>query len=239
MSRFLRTLVAAFALAVAGQVHADVLTTLYTTNANANDGIAFNLQVAHPNGITITGFDVNANTTGSSVRPGYTVGSSQSLSVYYKSGTFVGFNSVTAWTWLGNFSYTVAAEGSPSFVSLGLTTLSLSTGNYALALGVVDAVTTTGAGLSFNNGNGTAATPGSGSNQTFGNVDLTLLAGNSFGNFSGTPGSGTEVMGNFAAGPRVFNGSIYYDIQPVPEPTVLALFLLAAGPLLACARRRR
>lgn len=223
MKKFASFVLALFAT-TAITARAQVLTTLYTVNSNAFDIIMFDLQVVNPNGITITKFDVNANTLGlgSSVLDGLSNGSPQVLSVYLKSGSYVGFNSVGAWTFSQNVNFTAAEEGTPSAVPLD-SGITLAPGNYAFALGMVDQVSSTGAGLSFNNGSGTAATPGSG-NQTFSNSDIILRAGASVGNFSGTPGSGTEVFGNFATsinGARIFNGSIYYEV--VPEPSVLAI----------------
>ena len=231
MKRFVSLALAAFALGAATS-NAQVLTTLYTVNSNAFDIIMFDLQVVNPSGITITKFDVNANTEGpnSSVLDGLSNGSPQVLSIYLKNGSFVGNNAVAAWTFSQNVNFTAATEGTPSSVPLN-TGITLAPGNYAFALGMVDLAVSTGAGLSFNNGSGTLATPGSG-NQTFSNADIVLRAGGSVGNFFGTPGSGTETFGNFAGGPRVFNGSIYYDVV-VPEPSALAMTGLG---LLALAR---
>jgi hypothetical protein len=231
MKRFVSLALAVFAL-TAATTNAQVLTTLYTVNSNANDIVMFDLQVLNPGGISITRFDVNCNTLGlgSSVLDGLSNGSPQTLSIYLKTGTFVSFNTVGAWTFNQNVGFTAAEEGTPSAVTLG-SAITLAPGNYAFALGMIDLPATTGAGLSFHNGNGTLATPGSGSNQTFANADIVLRAGGSVGNYSGVPGSGTEIFGNFAGGPRVFNGSIYYEV--VPEPTALAMTGLS---LLALAR---
>ncbi len=231
MKRFVSLALAVFTLTAATS-QAQVLTTLYTVNANANDMVMFDLQVLNPAGITITRFDVNCNTLGaaSSVLDGLSNGSPQVLSIYLRNGSFVGMNNVVNWTFNQNVGFTAADEGTPSAVTLG-SSITLAPGNYAFALGMVDLPATTGAGLSFNNGNGTLAVPGSGSNQTYANSDITLLAGGSVGNYNGVPGSGTEIFGNFAAGPRVFNGSIHYNV--VPEPTALAMTGLG---LLALAR---
>lgn len=230
MKRIVSLALAVFALTAATS-NAQVLTTLYTVNSNAFDLIMFDLQVVNPSGITITKFDVNCNTIGpnSSVLDGLSNGSPQVLSIYLRNGSFVGMNTVSSWTFSQNVPFTAATEGTPSSVPLtsGITLLP---GNYAIALGMEDQPVTTGSGLSFNNGSGTLATPGSG-NQTFSNADIILRAGGSVGNFFGTPGSGTETFGTFAGGPRIFNGSIYYEA--VPEPTTLAMTGLG---LLALAR---
>jgi hypothetical protein len=62
------------------------------------------------------------------------------------------------------------------------------------------AVYYTGVSMSYTNGNGTAV-PGSGTNQTFGNGDLTLLLGE----------SRTTLWGATANVPRIWNGAISYD----------------------------
>jgi PEP-CTERM motif len=231
MKRFVSLALAVFAL-TAATANAQVLTTLYTVNSNAFDIIMFDLQVVNPSGITITRFDVNCNTIGaaSSVLDGLSNGSPQTLSVYLRNGSFVGQNNVAAWTFSQLVPFTAATEGTPSAVPL-ISSITLAPGNYSFALGMVDDAVTTGAGLSFNNGSGTLATPGSG-NQTFANTDIILRAGGSLGNYFGTPGSGTETLGNFAGGPRIFNGSIYYEVV-VPEPSTLAMTGLG---LLALAR---
>ena len=204
---------------------AQVLTTLYTINSNAFDIVTFDLEVVNPSGITITKFDVNANTLGpnSSVLDGLSNGSPQVLSVYLRNGSYVGMNNVANWIFSQNVNFTASEEGTPSSVPLN-SGITLLPGNYAFALGMIDQVVSTGAGLSFNNGTGTGATPGSG-NQTFSNTDIILRAGASIGNFSGVAGSGTEIFGNFASsvnGARIFNGSIYYSTA-VPEPSALAI----------------
>lgn len=230
MKRFVSLALAVFAL-TASTSQAQVLTTLYTVNSNAFDMIMFDLQVVNPSGIKITKFDVNCNTEGaaSSVLDGLSNGSPQVLSIYTRNGSFVGMNTAASWTFSQNVNFTAATEGTPSSVPL-TTSITLMPGNYAIALGMEDQNPTTGSGLSFNNGSGTVGVPGSG-NQTFSNADITLRAGGSVGNFFGTPGSGTETFGNFSAGPRIFNGSIYYEV--VPEPTALAMTGLG---LLALAR---
>jgi len=130
-------------------------------------------------------------------------------------GTHVGNeSSAAAWTLSATGSGTGLGVNNPTPVTLDspFSLLANSTYGVALVLGPT-------AGHDYTNGNG--------SNQNYSNADLSL-----------TMGSATNV--SFTGPvftPRVWNGSIDYDVQAVPEPSTASLLLL--GGSLALAARRR
>jgi hypothetical protein len=162
------------------------LTTLfnYTTTGGAGWTMYFDLQVNIA--VTISRLDVN---TGVPI-PG-------SIDVYYKTGTYVGFDTTAAaWTLGSNGPCTGAVVNTPTACAL-TTPFTLAPGSYGIAV-VHNAIAPY-----YTNGNGTS-TPGSGTNQTYGNAELILRAGASAGG-----GLGTAIC----CTPRVFNGSIYYSVS--------------------------
>lgn len=140
-----------------------------------------------------------------------TLVSSFTLTVWTRPGTHVGFTGSSAgWTQVGTGTGVGAALNSPSAVTLN-TPFTLGPGLSGIAL-VVSANTNH------------AYTNGTGSNQNYSNADLALALGSA----SNVAFSGT------AFSPRVWNGTIYYNV--VPEPATMAILGLGVLPLL---RRRR
>jgi len=164
---------------------ADMLTTSYTTD-NSRRGNMFDLTAIHP--ITITSFDVN-------LASGVTV----PMSVYYKSGTYVGnAGNAAAWTLLGTRSVTSLGSDLPTpFPIIGL----------SLAAGTLTGlfITTDGSvnsAMRYSNGN-----------NPVGNADLALAFGY---------GTAVPFDGAFNA-PRTWSGTIHYTVNPVPEPQTWAM----------------
>ena len=161
-------LVGALASAIAAQ---SPLTTLYAggNGLGAASTIYFDVVLSVP--LTFTQIDVNSSST---------VGTVGSIDVRWVASTYVGNDTNAAvWTLGGAGPGTAAGAGVPS--ACALTPFSLLPGNYGIA------VTFNGIGQNYTDGNGTA-TPGSGSNQTYTNNDLTLLAG-----ASATAAPGTAI----------------------------------------------
>ena len=181
------------------------LSTIFAENNNFN-GNMFNLSVLNPNGVSINRFDVN------------TAFNTGTINLYYKLGSYIGSQLTPAnWTYYGSITFSSLGMNVPSPVLLS-TPLVLAGGqNYALYLSAGSSGT-----MFYTDGNGTSGVPGSGSNQTYTNADLQLLAGDGMGPINGLPGSGTETFSN-VNDPRVWNGNIYYSITAVPEPATLAL----------------
>ena len=127
-------------------------------------------------------------------------------------------NETTAASWfsVATGSGTGAGVDVPTTVTLNNTFSLLSNTTYGVAL-----VMGPTAGHDYTNGDGT--------NQAYSNADLSL----SFGGASNVPFTGPVFD------PRVWNGTIVYDVGAVPEPSTLTLLLLGAGLGLVGIRRRR
>ena len=204
-----------FTLAIAatfvGSANADSITTLFagTNLGSPGGGVYFDVNVIAA-GITVTGFDVGTTAA---------------------QGTPFGFQ---AWTHTGTYAGTEANQGLWTMVATGTGVSSgsilsgspvtlnapfvLGTGVNALALVLADVGGGNAVSHSYTNGNG--------ANQNYANADVALSLGSATNiAFSGTPFQ-----------PRVWNGTMYYDV--VPEPgTFIAIGIGLAG--LALARRRK
>lgn len=96
------------------------LTTDFSSN-NGYRGVMFNINVAAP--VLIRGFDVNIDEF-----------SSQSIQIFYKSGSHVGAETnSSAWTSLGNYTVTGYGLNKATRILLNIP-LNLSPGNYAFAI---------------------------------------------------------------------------------------------------------
>lgn len=117
------------------------------------------------------------------------------------------------WTEVATGSGTGAGTNNPTHVTLS--------NPFALAAGTlygIAIVADPSFGHSYTNGNG--------SNQNYSNGDLSL----SLGSASNVPFTAPVFS------PRVWNGTVYYDV--VPEPSTIALLGLGALGLIGFARRR-
>ena len=139
------------------------------------------------NEVTINSFDVNLDT-----------GITDDVEVYYKSGTWVGFEEdAAAWTLLGTANVTSAGDGLPTplNLSLGQTIAEGETGAFY--------VTTTAGGMNYTDGTTTGAVFASDDN-----IEFLEGAGKSY------------PFGGSTFDPRVFNGNIIYDVGPPVDNNV-------------------
>lgn len=168
-----------------------IITTTFSSD-NSRRGNMFNVDVNQ--NVTISAFDVNLAS-----------GLTKDIFVYYKSGSYVGFEgNAGAWTLAGSQSVTSAGGNSPTFVDIP--DFVLNAGSYALF------VTTDGqTSGSFQYTNGAT---------TYSDAVFTIYSG---------VGTAVPFDGDVIGG-RIWNGSIYYTAgtSEVPEPSSLALVL---GPL--------
>ena len=156
--------------------------TLETTFAGGNglDGAMFDIVAI--NEVTINSFDVNLDT-----------GITDDIEVYYKSGTWQGFEEdAAAWTLLGTANVTSAGDGLPTPLNLNL--------GQSIAAGETGAfyVTTTSGGMNYTDGTTTGDVFASDAN-----IEFLEGAGKSY------------PFGGSTFSPRVFNGNIIYDVGPV------------------------
>ncbi len=202
MRRFLvLMLIASVPALAAGQSQ---LTTLFASNNSGSPGggVYFDATVG-ANPLSVVAFDVNTNAT---------AGTQFGFQMYTRPGTYVGFtSSPNGWTLVAEGVGTAAGLNLPSHVTLNAPAILPGGGVTGMALALAGA-----AGTASH-----AYTNGTGGNQHYQNADLALdLGAASNVLFSGSPFS-----------PRVWNGTIFYNV--VPEPA--AFVLLAIGALL---RRR-
>jgi Ig-like domain CHU_C associated/Right handed beta helix region len=153
------------------------LTTQFT-GGNGCDGAMFNFTPLV--NMRIDSFDINLGTT-----------AIEGMRVYWKLGTYVGFETTAAaWTLLGQDSVQGAGAGQPSHVGIG-------------GLQMIAGQTY---GLYFHNPNSA--------------VDYTTGSGN-FSNSDATISTGAGLCGFFASvnAGRIFNGRVYYTKAFCPAPT--------------------
>ncbi|WP_165805936.1 HYR domain-containing protein [Marixanthomonas spongiae] len=156
--------------------------TLETTFAGGNglDGNMFDIVAI--NEVVINSFDVNLDT-----------GTTDDIEVYYKSGTWEGFEEdPSAWTLIGSANVTSAGDGLPTPLNLDL--------GQTIAAGDTGAfyITTTSGGMNYTNGtaNGTVFVEDD-------NIQFLEGSGKSY------------PFGSSTFDARVFNGNIYYE-APLP-----------------------
>jgi len=162
------------------------LTSIYQGGNGLGTGstIYFDLILSAP--LTITQIDVNSSSP---------VNTSGTIDVRWCANSYVG-NDTNAGAWTLVSSGSLVAQGGGIATPVTITPFALPPGNYGMA------ITFVGIGQNYTNGTGTTV-PGTGSNQTYSNTELTLLAGASSG---GAPG--TAICCN----PRVFNGALHYTV---------------------------
>jgi len=190
-------LAAAFALGAATVASAQSpLTTGFAggNRQNAGAGVFFDLQVNSP--INVTSFNVNISATA-------LAGTAFTVTVYRTAAGGTYLNNTTssaAWTQVATGSGTSLASGQQTPVDV--TDFALNPGTYGMV------IVYTGVGPEYTNGNSTAGTqtPGAGTNQTFMTAEMTFRGG-------------VVMAAPFTAGvinaPRIWNGSILYDVVSV------------------------
>jgi hypothetical protein len=152
------------------------LNSIFTTTAAGNGSEGNMFDVVPANNITFTGVDMSIQGSGT-----------QSVQVWYRTGSFVGFESSNAgWTQL--ISTTVTAFGTGTLTNVSGFNLNMNAGQtYGLY------VTTVGGGVNYTNGTTLGNTFAS-------NSDITVKEGKGGGYFS------------VSFSPRVFNGRLYYQL---------------------------
>jgi GEVED domain/MAM domain, meprin/A5/mu/Immune inhibitor A-like, MAM domain/Ig-like domain CHU_C associated/Secretion system C-terminal sorting domain len=158
------------------EAYGGIQDTLGTTWVGGNGSNGNMFDVTALNQITIDSFACNLQTT-----------LLETMEVYYKSGTYSGFETnSSAWTLLGSTSVVGGGSGIQTMVNIGGLTIPQGQ-TYALY------ITTTG-------GSSVTYTDGNGSNQNYSDANLSIQLGTG----NGYPFGGINT-------PRVWNGSIYYS----------------------------
>ncbi|MCC5787585.1 MAG: PEP-CTERM sorting domain-containing protein [Phycisphaerales bacterium] len=197
-------------VATAGVASANSLTTLFTSNNGGNEGwgVFFDVDIVNPDGLIFDQVDINARgSTGVSI----------GVEVYIIAGSsdFGNVNGPTnssaGWTLVGTGSGISEASDVPTPVVLN-SSFTLLPGLYGMG------IRTTGLGQNYTNGTG--------ANQFFANSDLELSLGNARNDASGFGGSSFF--------PRVWNGTLHYEVVPAPGTAAL----LGLGGLVGLRRRR-
>lgn len=193
-------------LAVAS-ARADSITTLFASNNFGNPGGAVYFDVlVGPNALSITGFDINTESTTAFTN----------FQVWTFAGTSQGNETSAGWVEVATGSGTGAGVDNPTPVSLS-NSFTLNAGTlYGFAL-----VADPSFSHHYTNGNGT--------NQAYANADLAL----SLGSASNVPFTAPIFS------PRVWNGTIYYNVvSAVPDTgSTLALLGISVLGLIALGRR--
>lgn len=197
---------------------ANMLTTLFAANNGGAEtgGVYFDLEVVGADDLVVNSWDINLDAS--------YVGD---VSVWFRDGTFSGFETSPAgWTLVGT-AVGVASAGNdvPTPVDVGAT-LDLAAGS------------TTGIAISLTPTAGTTGhiyTNGTGGNEIYNDGMLELRAGS----------ANNTAFSSSVFSPRVWNGTVYYDIAGAggfPIPTLsqyglIALLLCLAAAGFAILRR--
>lgn len=197
-------------LAIAGQVHATSITTLFSNNNQGAPGgsVYFDIDVLNPLGITIEQLFTNTDNT-------FLTGQ---MNVYTRSGTFSGFESSSAgWSLVSSGTGSSAGEDNPS--GFDIADFFLSQGNFGIAIESEGLVW----GHNYTNGDG--------SNQFYSNSDLSL----SLGSATNSPFSGNVFNPRVWNGTIEYT----VGGAPVPEPTTMLLFGAGLIGLVGRYRRKK
>lgn len=181
--------------------HAAIVSASLTTTFISNNGCNGNMfDVTAFEDVTITGFDQNLWTT-----------STQTVDVYYKAGTYVGFEtSPGAWTLLGSVTVAGVGEDLPTFINVG---------GLAIPAGATYGIfIDTSVGNNYTNGS-----------NIYTNAQIEISTGVGFCSTFSSP-----------IASRTWNGTIYYDyddgvIEPEPEEEVPAVNYPNRGEILISA----
>ena len=184
-------LVGAFLSVTASLCAQTQLTTLYTggNSLNSPGSVMFNATVLNPNGIVVTGFDINCENT----RNG-PIGSVFQVDIYITAlgGTYLGNEgNPAAWTKVASGTGLSGALGTPTPVDTS--DIFLPQGRFGMAINFVIPTGQQGTAFAYTNGNGT--------NQTYADANLQLDLGS----------SGSGIFSTTVYTPRVFNGSVNYE----------------------------
>ncbi len=191
------------------------LTTLFASDngGSPTGGIYFDLAAVGTGNVTVTSWDTNLDPTFTG-----------DVSVWYRPGTYSGFETSSAGWILVGTATGVASAGNDVPTALNVGTLVIPAGaTYGIAISLSPTA----------GNNGHSYTNGTGSNQVYNDGVLQI-----------STGSATNVA--FSAPiftPRVWNGTVHYETGVVATPTVdklglAALFLLLAGIAIGILRRR-
>ena len=176
------------------------LTTLFGAD-NSFAGNTFDLLAS--SAITVTGFDVNILSSETT----------ETVSIYYRLGTAVGFeNNAGAWTLLGtDNAVVVAGLDQPSHVDVG--GLALTPGQtYGIYVDLESYPTSADGVIAYTNGGPTV----------YSNTELSLT--------TNTGQASPAFSGSFT--PRAWNGTVYYE-DSITVPTLSTLGLIGMCVLLA------
>ena len=190
---------------------AGMITTTFASN-NSFTGNMFDVTTSG-NALIITGFDVNLGS----------VGTPTPISVYYRSGTYVG-NETSPAGWILAGTVNVISQGTDNMTFVDTADFGIAGSSVTGLYVTVNTNVNAPPYMRYTNGS-----------NTYSNADLTINTGVGLGGLFGS-------LGVF--NPRTWNGTIHYDLAPtnaVPAPAGLLLGLTGL-PLVGIAgwvRRRR
>ena len=192
-NKFLKGLVASFALAVSGLANAGLITTTFISN-NSQNGNMFNVDILDDD-LLFTGFDINLLT------------GSQNIQIYTRLGGYQGFEtSSTGWDLIFDSFVASSGAGSASFVDIADTLFS-SNSTYGLYITTTEIINSSAMGY------------------TNGTLENSIYVDD--GSIRIREGLGMRYAFSTSFSPRVWNGSIHYEVASVPEPSTLAIFAIS------------